>query len=394
MPKRKCKFLDTYTAEWSYMKKGKTDDTAYCSICGFDINIANGGKSSIQDHEKSAKHLSKITIDSCSKDISSFMVKKNTQLEHLIKVAEITSSYRIVNHHQSFSSLDCTTKLGAVLYPDSKIAAKQSNARTKATAIIKNVLAPHSVTEFTKILKDHVPFFLLSTDSSNHKAQKMFPQIIHYFTEKGLEIKLLKIQSLPNETSETITTYCIDALKTADIPLKNLTAFGADNTNANFGGRQRNGVTNVFYKMKSELGREIEGIGCSAHVLHNTISRATDVLSIDIKSVVLKIYKYFCIFTVRTERLKQFCENAQVIFNEILSHTRSRWLSLSPAIERILQLWIPLKELFEVEKGAAKVITDFFKNPLAELYFTFIHSQAFVIEKQIKKTRLTVMESI
>lgn len=395
MPKRQCKFLDRYTTEWSFIKRGKNDYEAHCMVCGSDICIGNGGKASIQDHIKSAKHSSKLSIASQSKEICSFMIKKNTKLERLIHVAELTSAFRIINHHQSFNCMDCSTKLDSLLYPDSEIASKQSNARTKATALVRNVLAPHSVAEFISVLR-YVPFYGISTDSSNHKAEKIFPLLIHYFTEThGLNIRLLKISSLPNETSDTIAGFCVDSLKSAGIPLENLTAFGADNTNTNFGGRQRHGVNNIFYKLKGVLGRDIEGIGCSAHILHNTLSSAADVLSIDVESVVLKIFKYFCIYTVRTERLKEFCENAKITFNTILSHTRIRWLSLLPAIERILQLWKPLKEFFEVEKGAPKLITDFFSNPLAEIYFTFVHSQAFVIEKQIKKIEkrnITVME--
>lgn len=81
-----------------------------------------------------------------------FFVKPNTAKRQLISAAELTNAFKIINHHQSFSSIDCTTKLNALMYPDSEIAAKQSVCRTKATALIKNVLAPHSVANFVDIL--------------------------------------------------------------------------------------------------------------------------------------------------------------------------------------------------------------------------------------------------
>jgi len=62
------------------------------------------------------------------------------------------------------------------------------------------------------------------------------------------------------------------------------------------------------------LSKDLEGIGCPAHILHNTASTSTDVLSVDAESIVLKIYKYFSIFTVRNERLKSFREEADVHF--------------------------------------------------------------------------------
>lgn len=73
-------------------------------------------------------------------------------------------------------------------------------------------------------------------DSSNHKYMKMFPILIHYFTENdGSQVKLLDLQTLPNETLDKITVFCIKALKNYNIPVKDLVAFETDNTNTNIG---------------------------------------------------------------------------------------------------------------------------------------------------------------
>jgi hypothetical protein len=59
-----------------------------------------------------------------------------------------------------------------------------------------------------------------------------------------------------------------------------------DNTNTNFGGVNRNGTNNIFHKLKVEIGKDMEGIGCSAHILHSTVSTAADRLSTDIEAIV------------------------------------------------------------------------------------------------------------
>jgi len=291
--------------------------------------------------------------------------------------------------------LDCNTKLNSKLYPDSKIAAKQSTARTKATAIIKNILAPHSLQTIKEEI-EQVPFYGVLTDASNHNAEKLFPLIIQYFSEtKGMQLKLIKLNSLENETSETIVKFCIDTLNNLNISLHKLIAYSADNTNTNFGGRDRHGTNNVYFKLQSILSKDIEGIGCPAHILHNTASTSADVLSVDVESTVLKIYKYFSIFTVRNERLKSFCEEADVHYANLQSHSRTRWLSLLPEIERILQLWEPLKNFFLEETRPPKAIVDFFNNPLSQIYFLFLHCQTFLFEKQIKKIEksdITIIE--
>lgn len=54
----------------------------------------------------------------------------------------------------------------------------------------------------------------ISTDASNHNAEKIFPVVLQYFChEKGLQVKLFRVASLPNEKSETIAQLCTDTLE-------------------------------------------------------------------------------------------------------------------------------------------------------------------------------------
>lgn len=183
MPKRKCHFQDEYTKNWTFIKKGRTEFEALCSICNSHIAINHGGKSDIQQHIATNLHKSNMRTASTSKDISNFMIQKDSKEEILIAAAELTMAYKVVRHHQSFNSLDCTTKLNALMYADSKVATKQTTARTKATAIVKNILAPYSVQQCVKDLNE-ASFFGIATDASNHNAEKMFPLVIQFFNEK------------------------------------------------------------------------------------------------------------------------------------------------------------------------------------------------------------------
>jgi hypothetical protein len=95
-----------------------------------------------------------------------------------------------------------------------------------------------------------------------------------------------------------------------------------------------NGTNNIFHKLKVEIGKDIDGIGCPAHILHNTVSTAADRLSINVEAIVVKIFNYFSIYTIRTEKLKDFCEFVKVTYKSLQSHSRTRWISLMPAVER------------------------------------------------------------
>jgi hypothetical protein len=50
------------------------------------------------------------------------------------------------------------------------------------------------------------------------------------------------------------------------------------------------------------------GVGSAVHIVHSTVQTAADFLPIDMEVIVNKIYCYFHVYTVRVERLKEFCE--------------------------------------------------------------------------------------
>lgn len=90
------------------------------------------------------------------------------------------------------------------------------------------------------------------------------------------------------------------------------------------------------------------GIGCMAHIVHNSVESAVGVLPIDVENIICKIYKYFHIYTVRVERLKEFCDFIDISYNQVLGYSSTRWLALLPALERILKLYPALKSFFFV----------------------------------------------
>jgi hypothetical protein len=50
------------------------------------------------------------------------------------------------------------------------------------------------------------------------------------------------------------------------------------------------------------------GVGCGAHIVHSSLQTAVDALPIEVEALVVKIYKYFHIYTVHVTQLKEFCE--------------------------------------------------------------------------------------
>jgi hypothetical protein len=190
-----------------------SDVEACCSVCNSYISVSHGGKSDLQEDIKTQKHQSNILGSSSSKQVCEYFAKKDTKEEILVAAAKLATAYKVIKHHQSFSSLDCSNKLHPLMYCDSKIAVKESIARTKATVITKNILAPHTILSCVADLQK-TPFYGIATDASSHKAEKIFPLVIKYFSKtEGIVSKLICVDSLKDEISETVSKYCIDTLK-------------------------------------------------------------------------------------------------------------------------------------------------------------------------------------
>jgi thioredoxin-related protein len=100
MPKRKCNFTNNYTKEWLFIKRGRNLYVAHCTIYNIFISVSHSGKTSIHDHNNSNTHKSNTSIASYSRDTSTFIVKENTPEDILVCAAELTTAYKVVNHHQ------------------------------------------------------------------------------------------------------------------------------------------------------------------------------------------------------------------------------------------------------------------------------------------------------
>jgi hypothetical protein len=124
-------------------------------------------------------------------------------------------------------------------------------------------------------------------------------------------------------------------------------SFCGDNCNTNFGEAARKGTNSVFAKLTtSDLKMNIRGLGCAAHILYNAFRTSADTLPADVEAIVNKIFQYFHIYTVRVEELKEFCNFVDIEYKEVLGSVKPSWLSLQPAIIRVIDMFPRLKSYF------------------------------------------------
>lgn len=403
MPKRLSKFnlnlQEQFKEDFSI---DKTDEhRAICKLCNVSVNLGYTGANALTKHQNAASHQNAVRLAQSTPKISSMFSSRSETDSATTKraAAELTFAYHSAQHGMSARAVDCQSKLISTMFDS-----KYTGGKTKNSALVKNVsrlkltstkvnqnlrfgrtytkfaffqvIAPQIRSEMIEDIKK-MTFIAVMEDASNHKSTKLIPIIIRGFIpEKGIVVYKLEIADVPNERALTITERVLNCLRKWNATAK-VICFVADNCNTNFGGSNRNGQDNVYYHLQTKLNRNLFGIGCEGHVVHNAFDAATDELPIDIEAVVVKLFRFFSIYTVRVENLKAFLEAAGNQYKAMTRHCGTRFLTLLPCIENIIDSHDGLMEYFMSPLGdaAPKTIKDFFRDPDHFFWLQFLGFQ-------------------
>lgn len=361
--------------KYTFMKKVQSNESeVHCTICNATINIAHDGKTGIERHLKTVKHTKALELKSKSPSVAQFL---DRPINHKNSACEGLWAYHMVKSNHSFRSADCASQIFRKCFDLKDF----QSARTKTEAIITGVIAPFAQDEVTKELAS-VNYVTLATDASNRKALKMMPVLARYFIPTvGVRIKVLELSSEKGETAVIISNLVKNTAEKYKIESK-IVGFSGDNCAANFGSVLRGGENNAYYLLK-QWRPKIVGIGCGAHITHNTLKAACESLPVDVEWLVVKIYSYFHIYTVRVEELKKMCDEIEGLnYQQLLGYAKTRFLALGPAIGRILEMFEPLK-LFFLKVDGQTLIKSFFRNPHGKFWLIFARDQVSFVWKNM-----------
>lgn len=359
--------------EFPFLKTTKSDSDVRCTICNVEFDISHSGKGNITSHMNSDRHKKALSAAASSQPLSKFF-KSSTMTKEDIDIAarEGVWCYHIVNSNHSFRSSDCSSQIIRSCFGMPKF----SCARTKCVSIVTNVFAPYVVDQLKTELAD-TQFVTVITDASNHGSVKLFPVVVRYFSEKeGVKVRILDLTSQEGEKSDIIVSMLQTAIEKFGIKEK-LAGFCGDNAPCNFGNRERTGTDNVYYKL-NQIYPGLIGIGCGAHIIHNTLKAACDQMPFDVEVIVVKIYSHFYIFTVRVAKLKEFCDSVGTEYKRLLGYSKTRFLALLSAVESILRIFDGLKEYFLEDKSSPKALKEFFMDPMSKIWLLFLRDQVSV----------------
>lgn len=387
--KRKVCYNKHWEEKYNWLKKSSSVEYAQCTLCICSFTISHGGENDIKKHMKSNKHNQIVaTQQPETKQVTKYFGLQSQSAENLmIAKAEAIHVYHTIIHFHSYNSADCNNSLYAKMFSDSNIACKFSCGRTKTTKIGENVLAAASK-EYMLLDLAQNKKFSIATDASNKGNLKMFPLMLRYYKKStGICIKILKFYNLESETSKHIAQSLENGLVTSKLSLQNVTAYAADNAPVNYGKNQ-----SVFTELL-KLNNKIVPLGCPCHILHNTAKKAAAVLRFDVESIIIMCFNEFSSSTKNSVELKGKKSNVNYVgrlliimmfffielmswaeeeWSELIRHVPTRWLSLVPAVDRLLKHFKSVKCYFLSKKNPRPYLKKFFEHELAEAYLGFL----------------------
>lgn len=325
---------------WLQRKKEGGKTAANCKVCNKDL-VAH--KKVLMRHLSSTQHKKSSSAIRNTAPIADCL-KKNTSLEDKMKRAELKVVGMLVVNNFSFLSIDNIVPTLKQAFTDSEILNNLYMHRTKATAIVKNVLGACFSSELNEKLKQNY-FSIIIDETTDVSVKKQIAFVVLFYDEASCRVShsFFDLKECQASNAKDIFLLLKETIIEKGIPFKNLVGFAADTPNVMFGK-----YNSVSSHLKSEKP-SIVLVKCSCHLVHLIASKSALKLPTYLEDLLRNLGAYFNRSYLRQSKLQEFQHYFQIDVHKILSPTITRWLSLNSCVNRVLEQYEVLRSFFRLE---------------------------------------------
>lgn len=337
----------------------------------------------IKNHAKGKKHKSFYQTATVGQpSVSSFLQKQQNKPLDKVSVAEIKLCGFLVEHNIAFNVMDHLTDLLKDILSDPDTAKALALKRTKATAIVKNVIGSSYKEELANKLKE-TKFSVLCDESTDVGSVKSSCVVVRFHDKNAgvVECKFWELYDVYNAkdpgsvqegaTGKNLFEGLMATFDKYNIPVANIIGFGSDGCNVMMG---------VNNSVASRFRQQCPGIfimKCVCHSAHLCASEACKSLPRRCEDLAREIFNHFKCSSKRQSELVQFQAFLDLKPHKILHPSQTRWLSLVAVVSRLLEQWDALKMYFtdiwlSEKLVSAELIFNSLHNPFMKAYYLFL----------------------
>jgi hypothetical protein len=351
--------------------------SARCKVCCKVFSISNMGLGQIMSHSSGDKHKKSIkdrkgqmvfhiassravghnseTSEGSEQASAIVNLSKGTGnqwvpvgIDDRTRKAEALLVLKLAESNYSFSSFDSIAAILKLAFEDSEVAKHVTMSKKKAAYLISDGLGPY----FQKLFRNDishgsVPYYTIYFDeTTNRQVKKQMDVHVGYWSDVFHKVTIVYIGSafLGHADASKIESVILKFLEDNGLQHKYLLQCSMDGPSVN-----RAFLRHLNDRLTLEKQLPLVDLGsCSLHPVHTAFRKCIETLPFDIDQFVSDLYQWFRLSAARRE---DYCEVqketlAGYIGEYFIKPVESRWLSLGPVCDRVIEQYPALKPYF------------------------------------------------
>ena len=260
--------------------------------------------------------------------------------------AELIWAMKVVGSHYSYASCDNINDTLEAMFPG-KIPDNFTMSSSKVSYLVSEATGPY----FKQVVADDVknsgsPFTLQYDETTNAQVNKQLDIKIRYWSSAQSQVVVHHLQTylMGHATGRQLAEKIISAVQDNGIALGQLQMLESDGPNVN------KTVWNIVNDALLHLPNRNYGLTdigtCNLHICHNAFAKGLEMFGSNISEFVIDLHLWFKMSAVRREEYEVVQEEMGLAKHKFLKHVECRWLSLQPAVLRILEQLEGLRRYF------------------------------------------------
>ena len=266
------------------------------------------------------------------------------------------------------------------MFPDSHIAQDFQCGSSKMAYLTTYGLAPYFEGNLLNDIKiSQCGYTLHYDETTTVQTKKQMDLVIRYWSTKYNRIVIHYIGSIffGHAKASTVSSKLLDFIADDNIPLNMLLSLSSDGPNVNkaIEAQMNKKLTECKLPTLLYIG------SCNLHKVHNSCAKSLTVFGKDAEQLVIKLFYWFKHSAARQEDYRTVQYNVDLGELVLLRHVPTRWLTLLPAVLRVLSEWPAITKYFKdlptedktVEKNEQyKEIKRLIDNPRTYVQLQFV----------------------